>query len=199
LNLPTSPGLTRPELALRHGTDAAVFIIFGASTTIMGDPISSLELLFELAEGDSHLIRLVELPGQPFLTIQQLGRLNSKSILVAHKHRFHGSELTPALSSLVMLEEFSRKPKDVWVVHVYVVKCRGRNGRAFLFSHAMNITLGPKEDRHLLSGLHTVADIYCADCHQVLGWKYERAYEVSQKYKEGKFILEKAKIVKEDW
>ncbi|PPD70198.1 hypothetical protein GOBAR_DD32912 [Gossypium barbadense] len=100
------------------------------------------------------------LTGQPFLTIQQLGRLNSKSILVAHK---------------------------------------GRNGRAFLFSHAMNITLGPKEDRHLLSGLHTVADIYCADCHQVLGWKYERAYEVSQKYKEGKFILEKAKIVKEDW
>ncbi|MBA0859435.1 hypothetical protein Goshw_006832 [Gossypium schwendimanii] len=76
---------------------------------------------------------------------------------------------------------------------------QGRNGRAFLFSHAMNITLGPKEDRHLLSGLHTVADIYCADCHQVLGWKYERAYEVSQKYKEGKFILEKAKIVKEDW
>ncbi|PPR94021.1 hypothetical protein GOBAR_AA26631 [Gossypium barbadense] len=99
-------------------------------------------------------------------------------------------------SGLVKLSDVgrivSRKPKDVWVVH-------GRNGRAFLFSHAMNITLGPKEDRHLLSGLHTVADIYCADCHQVLGWKYERAYEVSQKYKEGKFILEKAKIVKEDW
>ncbi|MBA0588953.1 hypothetical protein Gorai_017729 [Gossypium raimondii] len=92
------------------------------------------------------------------------------------------------------------------IARVYVVNrirrsClkSGRNGRAFLFSHAMNITLGPKEDRHLLSGLHTVADIYCADCHQVLGWKYERAYEVSQKYKEGKFILEKAKIVKEDW
>ncbi|KAA3475940.1 protein yippee-like [Gossypium australe] len=92
------------------------------------------------------------------------------------------------------------------IARVYVVNrirrnCleSGRNGRAFLFSHAMNITLGPKEDRHLLSGLHTVADIYCADCHQVLGWKYERAYEVSQKYKEGKFILEKAKIVNENW
>ena len=76
---------------------------------------------------------------------------------------------------------------------------QGRNGRAFLFSHSMNITVGPKEDRHLLTGLHTVADIYCADCRQVLGWKYERAYEASQKYKEGKFILEKAKIVKENW
>ncbi|XP_022739017.1 protein yippee-like At4g27745 isoform X1 [Durio zibethinus] len=76
---------------------------------------------------------------------------------------------------------------------------QGRNGRAFLFSHAMNIVVGPKEDRHLLTGLHTVADIFCADCRKVLGWKYERAYEASQKYKEGKFILEKAMIVKENW
>ncbi|XP_021909045.1 protein yippee-like At4g27745 isoform X1 [Carica papaya] len=58
---------------------------------------------------------------------------------------------------------------------------------------------GPKEDRHLLTGLHTVADVYCGDCREVLGWKYERAYEASQKYKEGKFILEKAKIVRENW
>lgn len=39
--LPTSPGLMKPELALRHGTEAAVFIILGASTTMMGDPISN--------------------------------------------------------------------------------------------------------------------------------------------------------------
>ncbi|KAH0902515.1 hypothetical protein HID58_042018, partial [Brassica napus] len=77
---------------------------------------------------------------------------------------------------------------------------QGRTGRAFLFSHAMNIVVGPKEDRNLLTGLHTVADISCADCNEPLGWKYERAYESSQKYKEGKFIFEKAKIVKEeDW
>ena len=31
-----------------------------------------------------------------------------------------------------------------------------------------------------------------------LGWKYVEAFEESQKYKEGKFILEKAMIVKED-
>ncbi|KAJ7965307.1 Protein yippee-like [Quillaja saponaria] len=76
---------------------------------------------------------------------------------------------------------------------------QGRNGRAFLFSHAMNIVVGPREDRHLTTGLHTVADIYCGDCREVLGWKYERAYEASQKYKEGKFIFEKSKIVKENW
>ncbi|KAH6838201.1 binding protein [Perilla frutescens var. hirtella] len=75
---------------------------------------------------------------------------------------------------------------------------QGRHGRAFLFSHAMNIAVGAKEDRNLMTGLHTVADISCADCSEVLGWKYERAFEASQKYKEGKFIFEKSKIVKEN-
>lgn len=63
----------------------------------------------------------------------------------------------------------------------------------------MNVTIGPKEDRELMTGLHTVADVYCSDCHEVLGWKYERAYEESQKYKEGKYVLEKAKIARENW
>ncbi|WVZ90214.1 hypothetical protein U9M48_036536 [Paspalum notatum var. saurae] len=76
---------------------------------------------------------------------------------------------------------------------------QGRNGRAFLFSHAMNVVVGAKEDRQLITGLHTVADIFCNDCREVLGWKYERAYEETQKYKEGKFIFEKSKIVKENW
>jgi hypothetical protein len=51
--------------------------------------------------------------------------------------------------------------------------------------------------RLLITGLHTVADIYCSCCQQVLGWKYEQAFEESQKYKEGKYIIEKAKMVKE--
>ncbi|KAL9246627.1 hypothetical protein vseg_020139 [Gypsophila vaccaria] len=72
---------------------------------------------------------------------------------------------------------------------------QGKTSRAYLFSHATNVEVGPKEDRHLMTGLHTVADVYCLDCREVLGWKYERAYEESQKYKEGKFILEKSKIV----
>ncbi|TYI40175.1 hypothetical protein ES332_A02G145400v1 [Gossypium tomentosum] len=70
---------------------------------------------------------------------------------------------------------------------------------AFLFSQAINIRVGAKVDMHIIIGLHTVADIYCGDCGELLGWKYERAYEASQKYKEGKFILEKAKITKENW
>ena len=42
-----------------------------------------------------------------------------------------------------------------------------------------------------------VADIYCNACDTRLGWKYVEAFEESQKYKEGRFILEKAMIIKE--
>jgi hypothetical protein len=73
---------------------------------------------------------------------------------------------------------------------------QGRHGRAYLFNKVVNVTAGPKEDRILITGLHTVADIYCNDCQSVLGWKYEEAFEESQKYKEGKFIIEKAKMTK---
>ena len=76
----------------------------------------------------------------------------------------------------------------------------------------------------LLTGLHDVADIFCKCCKHMVGWKYERAYEKSQKYKgecsrkfndyvftqnevflqtylqlyfiEGRFIIEQAHIVK---
>nr|XP_007149492.1 hypothetical protein PHAVU_005G074900g [Phaseolus vulgaris]ESW21486.1 hypothetical protein PHAVU_005G074900g [Phaseolus vulgaris] len=49
----------------------------------------------------------------------------------------------------------------------------------------------------MLSGLHTVADIFCCSCGQIIGWKYESAHEKSQKYKEGKFVLERGRIVDE--
>eukprot|EP00128_Syssomonas_multiformis_P016881 Colp12_sorted_trinity150504_noHs@26932 len=75
---------------------------------------------------------------------------------------------------------------------------QGRHGRAYLFDKVVNVKDGPKEDRMLLTGLHTVADIMCIHCNTVLGWRYLQAYESSQKYKEGKFIMEKAKIVKEN-
>lgn len=74
---------------------------------------------------------------------------------------------------------------------------QGRHGRAFLLSNVVNVSLGKREDRLLITGLHSVADIHCNSCNTVLGWKYEQAYERTQKYKEGKFIVEKAKIIKD--
>mmetsp|Transcript_34743 Transcript_34743/g.45939 ORF Transcript_34743/g.45939 Transcript_34743/m.45939 type:complete len:114 (-) Transcript_34743:299-640(-) len=73
----------------------------------------------------------------------------------------------------------------------------GRGGRAYLFDTAINLTYGPLEQRHLITGLHIVCDIYCIVCHNLVGWKYEEAFEESQKYKVGKFILEKTKLAKD--
>lgn len=41
---------------------------------------------------------------------------------------------------------------------------------------SVNVTLGPREDRMLITGLHTVCDCYCITCNSVLGWKYEVCY-----------------------
>ncbi|KAJ3367974.1 Protein yippee-like 5 [Allomyces arbusculus] len=68
---------------------------------------------------------------------------------------------------------------------------QGQTGRAFLFDKVVNVAEGPAEDRHMTTGLHTVRDIRCIHCGAVVGWKYEYAYEESQKYKVGKYILEK--------
>ncbi|KAK4051276.1 hypothetical protein OIO90_004757 [Microbotryomycetes sp. JL221] len=80
--------------------------------------------------------------------------------------------------------------------HLSTAECiESKHGRAFLFTTVVNINEGPAEDRPMTTGLHTVRDISCAKCGQVLGWRYDKAYELSQKYKEGKFILEKALTV----
>lgn len=86
----------------------------------------------------------------------------------------------------------------------------GRHGRAFLIAppprarniptsapspDLVNITVGRPEPRQLVTGLHSVADIWCAMCGTKIGWKYVDAREASQKYKVGKFILEMARVV----
>ncbi|RZC46568.1 hypothetical protein C5167_039515 [Papaver somniferum] len=70
-----------------------------------------------------------------------------------------------------------------------------RRGKAYLFNTAVNVIVGTQEERMMLSGLHTVADIFCCSCGQIVGWKYEAAHDKSQKYKEGKFVLERGRIV----
>lgn len=75
---------------------------------------------------------------------------------------------------------------------------QGSQGRAYLFNSVVNVGCGPAEERVLLTGLHAVADIYCDCCKTTLGWKYEHAFESSQKYKEGKYIIELAHMIKEN-
>lgn len=42
----------------------------------------------------------------------------------------------------------------------------------------------------MTTGKHIVRDIMCRHCKVIVGWKYDKAYEASEKYKEGKYILE---------
>lgn len=46
----------------------------------------------------------------------------------------------------------------------------------------------------MITGRHLVRDVLCINCKQKLGWMYEYAMEESQRYKEGKVILEEALI-----
>lgn len=86
----------------------------------------------------------------------------------------------------------------------------------------VNVRDGEPEDRRMATGLHTVRDIFCAKCGRIMGWKYvslierrpgvpsvsrqawliqvlsllpqDKAYDNEQKYKEGKYILEKTRL-----
>ncbi|KAM8778394.1 protein yippee-like 3 isoform 1-T1 [Rhynchonycteris naso] len=75
---------------------------------------------------------------------------------------------------------------------------QGSQGRAYLFNSVVNVGCGPAEERVLLTGLHAVADIHCENCKTTLGWKYEQAFDSSQKYKEGKYIIELNHMIKDN-
>ncbi|TYZ57051.1 hypothetical protein PybrP1_010703 [[Pythium] brassicae (nom. inval.)] len=75
---------------------------------------------------------------------------------------------------------------------------QGSSGKAYLFDLVVNVCSGPLEERRLMTGLHVVADVFCNTCQSPVGWKYEEAQDPSQKYKEGKFVLELAKTHRGD-
>lgn len=39
---------------------------------------------------------------------------------------------------------------------------------------SVNVTPGVKEDRMMMTGMHTVSDIFCVGCGSIVGWKYVR-------------------------
>ncbi|MCJ1412453.1 hypothetical protein MMC19_006547 [Ptychographa xylographoides] len=67
---------------------------------------------------------------------------------------------------------------------------RGQHGKAYLFASVVNIQQGEATERNMTTGRHVVRDISCRQCKETVGWKYDKAYESSEKYKEGKYILE---------
>jgi len=72
---------------------------------------------------------------------------------------------------------------------------RGQHGKAYLFDNVVNIVAGEANERSMTTGRHIVRDISCRQCKNVVGWKYDKAFETTEKYKEGKFILEAELLV----
>jgi len=70
-----------------------------------------------------------------------------------------------------------------------------KNGKAYLFGKLVNVNVGEKDDREMTTGMHTVCDIFCVACGCILGWKYLAAVEKAQRYKVGKFILDRGVLV----
>ncbi|KAG2256468.1 hypothetical protein Bca52824_075762 [Brassica carinata] len=60
----------------------------------------------------------------------------------------------------------------------------------------MNVVVGPKIGRKLLTGSYVVADVMCSKCGEKLGWKYVETFNLKQRYKEGMFVIEKLKLTK---
>ena len=104
--------------------------------------------------------------------------------------------------------------------HIFLTSCRCLRSPCHPLSSktspisSVNIELGEPADRNMTTGLHTVRDIYCNKCGTTLGWKYvscsppiqsapmliqnhsskDKAHVESQRYKEGKYILERGLI-----
>lgn len=93
------------------------------------------------------------------------------------------------ISSFFFLQFFNKNIQSYEYINI---------GRAYLFDNCVNITIGKAEDRRLITGLHSVCDIFCKRCKTLIGWTYAKAYEPSQKYKEGKFIIEKIHLHMEE-
>lgn len=67
---------------------------------------------------------------------------------------------------------------------------QGKFGTAYLFDGVCNVCTGKLEERDMRTGLYLVRDICCIKCDANVGWTYIKAHKDSERYKEGKFILE---------
>ncbi|GHJ88322.1 hypothetical protein NliqN6_4724 [Naganishia liquefaciens] len=85
-----------------------------------------------------------------------------------------------------------RKCKTHFAVneHIGSKAFNGQHGKAYLFNLVVNVKYGEPHERQMTTGRHVVRDMYCGKCGVCVGWKYDRAYDLEQRYKEGRWILE---------
>ncbi|KAI0765484.1 hypothetical protein C8Q74DRAFT_1161828, partial [Fomes fomentarius] len=67
---------------------------------------------------------------------------------------------------------------------------RGHAGKAALFTETRNVALDPPSILLMDSGAYTIQEFICTSCEAYLGWKFARAHDGSERWKEGHYILE---------
>lgn len=72
---------------------------------------------------------------------------------------------------------------------------RGASGPAYLVDSCINLVFGASTPRFLKTGEHHVSDAYCCCCLTPLGWRYDVAVEKTQRYKEGRVMLEEKYLI----
>ncbi|XP_010688131.2 protein yippee-like At3g08990 [Beta vulgaris subsp. vulgaris] len=76
-----------------------------------------------------------------------------------------------------------------------------RHGTAYLFKNIVNITVEENVPpvviigTGVLGGMQKVEEIFCVRCGSDVGWKYEDADELSQRYKQAKFMLGRKQLL----
>ncbi|KAL0080662.1 hypothetical protein J3Q64DRAFT_1001985 [Phycomyces blakesleeanus] len=73
----------------------------------------------------------------------------------------------------------------------------GKHGPGYLVDEVVNVGMGEREERVLPSGPHIIADIYCCVCHATIGWKHIIASKEEERYKDGLWMIEQTRVVKE--
>nr|CAD7452251.1 unnamed protein product [Timema tahoe] len=127
---------------------------------------------------------------QPHVGRIDFVRPETERLGLPHLTRPEITALRPSLVCYQRGRKYGRKGEEGIAGYIYIT--------ASYYLFRVNVGCGPAEERVLLTGLHAVADIYCECCKTTLGWKYEHAFESSQKYKEGKYIIELAHMIKEN-
>ncbi|KAK0264503.1 protein yippee-like moh1 [Friedmanniomyces endolithicus] len=118
--------------------------------------------------------------------------LNSKRIYGCKICKTHLADHDEIISrvSVTSIHLINPSPPMLPTTYASPQNFRGQHGKAFLFNSVVNVQLGEAGERNMITGRHVVRDVSCRQCKEVVGWKYDRAYESTEKYKEGKYILE---------
>ncbi|XP_057956123.1 uncharacterized protein LOC131149576 isoform X1 [Malania oleifera] len=92
-----------------------------------------------------------------------------------------------------------KKPRPYAQGHRSDKDAEGFNEKpAYLFRSIVNVTIEEPEFKMVGGQQYSAADVHCNRCLRPLGWKIVKVmYPPSQDFKEGRFLLDKAKI--DDW